>query len=115
MPKDTFAKDLNSIFGTNEFRLYTGETDYAYKDGQKTNEVIGSKYEIGVPDECVRFTVKVPCDLVIDTQQIEDAKKGNFVYYCKFKNAKAIPYDISFGQAKVTVKAESIDIIKKEK
>lgn len=102
-------KSLDEITEAPAYILKAVKTNYIYENKVPTNTVDSISYSVVEPETYSFFTVKVKKSVPLVTQQQIEDSDGNV--WVRFENATVTPYEVKFGTAKVSIKADDVSIV----
>lgn len=105
----TFSKNLSDITGTDNYILREVRTNYIYKGKERTDDVDSISYSVIEPNSFSTFKVKIKTAVPQFTQAQIEASDANI--WVNFENAIATPYAVEYGNAKLSITANSIAIV----
>ena len=106
---NVLQKSLDEITEAAAYILKDVRTNYVYENNSPTNTVDSVSYSVVEPESYSFFTVKVQKTMPLVTQQQIEDSDGNI--WVRFENATVTPYEVKFGTAKVSIKADDVSIV----
>lgn len=101
---------IETLFGDSGLMLMSVSPYFEYKDGQKTENQLGFKYEIVEDTSYERFSVKVASKQpVITAEEFAEAKSRIFV---RFENSQGHIYRTPTGAIEVSFSATDVEILR---
>lgn len=99
---------LDTLFGESNYMLMGFSPFFEYKDGKKTENQLGYKYEVVEDSNFERFTVKVASQQpVITAEEFAESKSR---IYVTFKNSRGHIYRTPAGAIEVSFSADDVEI-----
>lgn len=109
-PVKKFEKTLTELFPSGKFVLKEVAKKFEYKDGKKTDRVLGYDYTVAEISTFDVLTVRVPGTPLIDPAELEKSGKLPLVKFSE--DAVAKPVAVEYGRIKATITASSISFDK---
>lgn len=104
------ATPLGNLTSSESFALLNVSPVYEYEAGKRTENVIGTKYNVADPETFEKFDVKVMSLKPVITQEQLEAEEERV--WVEFNGAIVKPFKAEFGSALCTVTADSVWIVK---
>lgn len=79
-------------------------------EGKKTEKIEAVRYDCVNPDNFSTFTIKVETTRPVVTKEILDASEGPIYIYIPVEKVTIRPYEISYGNAKVSIVAPYVKL-----
>ena len=109
MKLDRIKFSLENLFPDSNFILMGVQPFYEYKDGKKTTNLLGFKYDVVEDSSFERFTVKIESKEAVITT--EDLAKYTSRVFVEFKNSKGHIYRTPVGSIEISFSADSMTIL----
>lgn len=102
-------KSLDEITEAPAYILKGVKANYIYENKVATNTIDSIAYSVVEPESYSFFTVKVKNIVPLVTQQQIEDSDGNI--WVRFENATVTPYELKYGTAKLSIKADDVSIV----
>lgn len=100
---------IETLFGDTLLMLMDVSPYFEYKDGKKTENQLGFKYEVVEDTSFERFTVKVASKQPVITA--DDLAKSKSRVYVEFENSRGHIYRTPVGSIEVSFSADAVKIV----